>query len=485
MNKSFLTNSFSGVAQFLLSSILSFAAISFFIHRLGLEKYGIFAILSLIGNLSIYVNLGLNLTIIKYLSEQGKCFESNYDIITSILLILGVIIPLTLIGFLFRETILINILKIPPSYYSDVKNFYVFLLISNIIVFLSQIAMAVIDSQQKIYISNIGQIIYNLVYWGSIIIIIKIGFSFSVMGLCIFLASFIWFIIAFVFARIIWGKIIIKGYRTNFRRIFKKQLKYTTKIYLSNMIGFFYEPLTKILISNFLGLNAVSYFDIALRIKGVVWSIFVKIYYPIFPLISSITDFARIRQIIHKTEQYACFYLTPIVVIILFSTRPLIAIWLGKDIDIIAFGVCVISISFIIGSIVLPNYQFLISKNYASKTIILQLANVITNLIIFFLTYKYFGYYSAILSFSIALFSSFILNLYYQKKYLNSLIFDSLKQINKLLFLFIICFCIGYISNIFLRSDYLKIFLLPVLIILTGLFLIKKWGYLKMNFNIA
>jgi O-antigen/teichoic acid export membrane protein len=485
MNKSFFTNSFSGVVQFLFSSILSFAAISFFIHRLGLEKYGIFAILSLIGNLSIYVNLGLNLTIIKYISEQGKCPESNYDIITSILIIFVVLIPITLVGFLFREPILLNILKIPIAYYSDVKDFYIFLLISNIIVFLSQIAMAVIDSQQKIYLSNIGQIIYNLLYWGSVFILIKIGFTFSRLGLCILFASLIWFLMAFVFAKIIWGNFTIKGYKSNSRRILKKQLHYTFKIYLSNMIGFFYEPLTKILISNFVGLNAVSYFDVALRIKSAVWSIFVKIYYPIFPLISSLTDFGRIRQIIHKTEQIACFYMTPIIVVFLFSTRPLIAIWIGKDVDIIALGVCIITISFIIGSIVLPNYQFLISKNYASKTIFLQLANVITNLIIFFLTYKYIGYYSAILSFSIALLSSLILNLYYQKKYLNSLIFDSLKQINKLLALFIICFCIGYISNIFLHSDYLKLFLLPVPIILTALFFIKKWGYLKMNFDIA
>jgi len=482
MNKSFFTNSFSGVIQFIVSSVISFATISLFIHRLGLEKYGIFAILSLIGNLSIYVNLGLNLTIIKYLSEQGKCVESDYDILTSFLIILMVLIPMTLIGLFFRETILLNVLKIPLSYYQDVKVFYYFLLISNVIVFLSQIGMAVIDSQQKIYLSNLGQIIYNLLYWGSIIFLIKTKFSFALMGFCILIASIIWFLMVSIFAKSTWGWLKLKGYRSNFRRIVKKQLKYTSKIYLSNIIGFFYEPLTKVLISNFLGLNAVSYFDVALRIKSAVWSIFVKIYYPIFPLVSSLTDIKKVRGIIHKTEQYAAFYMTPLIMIFLFSTRALISLWIGKDVNIIAFGVGAISISFIIGSVVLPNYQFLISKNFAAKAIYLQSANVITNLIVFFITYKYLGYYSAVLSFSIAIFSSLFLSLYYQKKYLNSLIFDSINQINKLLILFILCFMIGYTFNLFLKTDVMKIFILPIPILLVSLILLRKWGYLNLQF---
>jgi len=478
MKKLLYTNSLTGVLQLLITSVLTFFTIQIFIKRLGTEIYGVFSLVSVIGNLNIFTNLGLNLGLIKFLSEQGKSKESDYDIFVVIVILIVVLIPANILFIFLSDFVLNNILRIPEHLMEQAKWLYIFLIISNFIVLFGQSFNAVLDSQQKIYITNLLQSVYSIFYWGLILVVLLMGLSLPEIGKMILLTSIVWFLLIFIFYYRIWGKLELSGLKANFVRVTKKQIKYGVKIYLSGLVNFFYEPVTKILISNFLNVSSVSFFDIALKVRTILWSLISKILYPLLPLIAQLTDTGKIRNIVHDIEQKMYFIIIPVIAIILLCSKPFINIWLGTDVEIIALSVSSVVSFYLIGITVMPNYHYLMTKK-VTKTIILQFSNAIFNTLIFLLTYKILGYYSVLLSFNAAIMSSFVLSLYYQKKYLNSLIFDSFLQLLKVIVLLGLCILIGLPFLFLLDSDLLKLIVIPFVILISSVMLYRYLNLFK------
>lgn len=477
MKKQLIVNSASGLTQVIFSSILSFISIPIFIKTLGIEAYGIFAIVSTVGSLNVFSDLGLNKSLIKFISEQGNVPESHIDIIVTLTILFVILLPLTILAIIFDDVILIHLLNIPSTLMNDAKWLYLFLLISNSIVLIGQTFVAVIDARQKIYLTNFIQFLYNIIYWSLILLVLLLGYSLKAVGLMTLLATFLWFVVISITALRVWGKLQIKGIKNNFLRVAKKQLSYGIKIYSAGLVGFFYEPLTKILVANFVGISEAGFFEIALKIKNLLWGVIAKFLYPLFPLLSQLSDKGRIRFVVHNIEQKIFFFITPIIVMVIFCSKSFITLWIGHHIEVISFSVIFVTSIFLIGSItVWPIYQFLIAKNHASKTIVIQIVNVFLNVTVFFASYTWLEYYAIIVGFVAAIISSFAICLYYQKKYLNSLIFDSFAQLLKVIALFCICCSVGYFLNKFLNSDWLIILIIPLTVGITAIIMYRLLG---------
>lgn len=465
MRKLLAINSISGVLQLLVNAGLIFFTIPIFITIMGMEKYGVFSLLLLIGNLNSFVNLGLNSALIKFLSEQGKCIQSNYDIIISFIILLLVLIPLTLLAIMFYPFILLNILNIPDKYFVyDVIVFFKTLMIANFFVLLSQISSAILDAQQKIYLTNLFQVIYNFLYWLLILIALKLFKSFEAIGFSILLSALIWFVCVTYSALHFWGKITFKGLFQEFYNSVKKQLSYGLKIYLSGTLLFFFEPVSKIILSKLMGVNEVGIFDIALKARMVIWNLFSKLLYPVYPLIARLQDKMQIRLLVHDLEQKIVYLLVPAAVSTFFVSNSLAQLWIGRSVSQLAISFNYIILANLMALVLFPNYQYLTAKDHAGKTILLQGSNVVFNAFIIAVTFNFMGFYSFVAGHFAALLSGFVMGLYYQKKYLNSLIFDNCKQIFNLLSFVVLIVIAGFILNYLIKNPYLHIILIPILL---------------------
>ena len=129
--KLLLRNSLSGIVQLAITAVLTLISVPVLISNLGLNLYGVFAVLSVVSNLSTLADLGMDRALIVYLSKQGRSQESNYDIMIAAgikLLLLCIIIG---IGILFEHFFLIKLLAIPQEYYRESRIFYRLILVSN------------------------------------------------------------------------------------------------------------------------------------------------------------------------------------------------------------------------------------------------------------------------------------------------------------------------------------------------------------------
>lgn len=476
MNRKFVLSSITGSLQVVLISALLFISIPVFIRQFGAEQYGIFSILMIIGNLNLFVNLGLNSTLTKFLSEQGKSIISDQDIIVSLLLLSCLILPITATGLLFKESILLSLFKIPQnSTFPFVKILYSQLLIANVLVLWGQLLSSVLDSLQLVFITNLSQIIYNILYWGGIISVSFLHPTLDYIGYVILSATVIWFVLIVMFVSNYWGRISFTGLPSYFMKSAKKQLAYSIHLFLSGTLSIFFEPLSKVLISQYVGIVYVGYYDIAIKIRNQIWLLTGKIFQPFFPFIAKTDNISQIQIYIKSIERVTSFILIPFITTIILLSQLLITIWIGSGNDFVTVSTICLIFSFSFAIVVIPGYLFLMAKGFPQKTVRLQLLNIVVNAIVFFILLKPVGYYSIIAANSLAIISSFIATLYYQRKILDIKIFLNKIEIFKLILTFLFCFGCGVFVQYFFSNKYFVILTTPAVVFLVSFLCMRQF----------
>lgn len=430
MAKSLLVkNSVFGVLQLVLTAILTFISVPLFVGELGIDLYGVWAVLAVIGSLNMLTNFGLNRALVVFVSQQGKSKKSDHDIAVTQIILFCLIVLFTLIVIVNKVFIVNTILSIPLIYSQDAQQLLVLLVIANGFLLLGQTFTAVIDANQKMYITNSCQFIYSLIYWVSQIVILYLGGGLFEIGLGALFAAIVWFLILFIIYRRMWGKLDLEGLWGNFKLVAKKQISYGSKIYISGLTGFMFEPLSKILLSKFIGVDAVAIFEIGLKVKNQLNGFLVKLLNPLFPYIAQEENNKNLHLKINDLTLKIQLAVIPISITLFFILKILIELWLGTDnlekntVFVVTMTVTLIMLQ----PSVLPVYQYLQSKNLADKTIYVQLASVIINAILFLLSYKVIGDYAILIANSLGLFAAYMMCNYYKYKYLN---FSVIKEMN-------------------------------------------------------
>jgi len=462
-----IRNSLSGTVQVLLTAILTLLSVPVFINTLGLELYGAFSVVTVVGNLNFIVNFGLNSALLVYVAKQGKCRESDLDIAVTRTLLVFLIFVISIIVFLLGRVIIKDILKIPDGYLKESTTLFYLLIISNAVLLLGQINTAILDALQKIHITNACQFIYSLIYWVGIITVVKMGGRLPEVGLMALSASIIWFIILSIISRKTWGKSDIKGFWHEFLRVAKKQITFGIKIYMTGLIGFLFEPLSKLLLSNFIGLNAVGLYEIGLKVKGQLYSIFSKALYPLVPFIAHFENKKILKARLFDLSKILVLIAIPVSITLAFTLTILVKLWIGSEnyIDASIFVISQTMMVLLFSFPIVPIYQFLIATNKAEKNILIQLLNVIVNLVLFFGLFRTYGMYTIIISNLGGYLASFALGNYYQKLFLGAKYFDERFYYLKMFILGLICTitCLG-ISH-FIGHSLLDLIIYPSVII--------------------
>ena len=485
MKKKIFINSFTGVFQVVINSILLFVTIPVFIKTLGMERYGLVSLLLTINGFGAIATFGFNTSLLKYLSEQGKIKESNYDITVALFVISSLIIPIAIIASHFDEIILSSIFRIQSiNINEDLKEFFVFILWTNVILIIGQIPTAILDSMQKIYISNGLQIIYNITSRSFMLFILLTNPTLSSIGKSIFVPTVLWFLFICYISVYQWRLISIEGLSKNIRRIVKKHFKYGTKVFATGFVGMLYEPLTKILINAFLGLHDVAFFEIALRLKGFVWSIGERFLYPIAPMLAGNNDKDQIKRYITKVEQFLFIFSWPIIIIIFFIIHDVLYIWLGENNTILAWSTAIIMSSYIMALVVMPTYLFLMVKNKPHKALYLQICNVLINAVLFFLLVPLLGYFGAVISYSLAIIVTFMISIFYNLQYFDSTILFAVKNKTKSIILIVLLTLLNILFLFFHSSNILHISITIIFNgLIIGLMFYKIEYWLEYNFT--
>ncbi|MFA6468674.1 MAG: oligosaccharide flippase family protein [Bacteroidota bacterium] len=463
MKRRFLANSVSGVINTLVSVVFVAITIPVFVDRMGIVAYGIFTLISLVNIINIIGNFGLTTSLIKYLSEQGRSKESNNDIQLTMLFITGASTVLSTIVFSFEISVVRDVLGIGADRTTlDVIVCFRYLLLSNIFNILMQTCFGVFDSLQKIYISNAIQLAFNLASRGGMLIMLLWRPSLASLGFVYCLSSLLAVVVAAGAVFLVWGNFLEHMSFRDYRKGVKKHFRYSISLYVTTMLGIAYEAVTKIVINHFIGTTEVGLFDIAMRIKSVLWSIGDRILYPILPYIASLGD-ANARTVVMEVEEKLTYVVIPFIVTFMFIADALITVWIGpqRNAYLASAVISIVSVNMLALTVV-PTYQYFTVKNHQRKNLMMQATNVIVNFSLFFPLYGYFGFYAIVFSFSSAIGCSFLLAYFYKF----SLKIASVQQVKKharIISIVAVLACTDTLAVILLTSPLVVLVSVPIM----------------------
>ncbi|MEW6510894.1 MAG: oligosaccharide flippase family protein [Bacteroidota bacterium] len=421
MKRIAIISSISGLAQVVVNIGLLLVVIRVLIHALGLPAYGIYALITAMGGLGVFANFGFNTSLIKYLSEQGQTRESSYDIVVTLMIIGGASL-LVAVGFIASGAfILTSVLNVPVEMITpSVNSLYIACIAMNFFQMVSQVPSAVLDAAQKIYVTNSVQLATGVLGKLGIIVSLLVSPSLSTVGWIMLTSSVITAAFLFSAAAKAWGNLSCPGVHKHFLGVARKHFLYSRSVYATSIMGFFYEPVSKVLISQFVGLAEVGFFDLAVRAKGFVWSVLERLVYPVLPMIARQLKPDDSRTLIEEVQQKLLIIIAPMLVATIFLSSPLVTVWIGATLLPAVVGVMCIVSCYLLALPYVPVYQFLQVKGYPHKTLVLQSANVGVNLLAFLLLVPFFGYYGAVAGFCLAILTSIGLSVRYQWKILRS-----------------------------------------------------------------
>jgi O-antigen/teichoic acid export membrane protein len=473
--KKLIKNSIIGSIQVILTAVLTLLSVPIFIHKLGMELYGVFAIVSVIGNLNLLTNLGLNGSLLIYVARLGKCKESDHVIVVTRIIIITLTTVFSLLAIIFSDFIIRDIFSIPVQYFADSKNLLGFLVFANALLLIGETYTAIIDAQQKIYITNIIQFVYSCIYWGGMITVVLLGGQLTMIGIVALISASVWLIFVMFSAHRVWGKLEINGVLTDFKKIAKEQLSYGAKLFFSGMAGFLFIPLSKILLVNFVGINYVAFYDIASKIRGQISNIITKALYPIYPYIANAPTNEALHKKLFDFSKKIQLFVIPVFIIEMFVLTILLKLWLGSDNleQISIYTITMSSTLIILSPPVLLIYQYLSAKEMADKNIWIQLTQVLVNVIVFFALFKTFDIYAILISDFLAYISSYILCNYYQFKYFGVKFRKQRSYYLKLIVFSIVCVATCALIRHFVPVSLLDLIIYPIIVGASFIFFVR------------
>lgn len=414
----FAKGALSGVTQTILTSVLTFFSVPIFINNLGAEHYGLYVLISVLGNLNVFAGLSLNASLLKSLSEQGKSKESDSEILVTVSLLLFFCAVFLLVTLGLKAEILEHVLNIPAEKLPLVSTLYDLLLIANALIIIGQAFTAILDSIQKIYLTNSLQFLYSVIFWGGSILVVHWGYGLTYIGWVSIIAAFIWLSLIVIVSVAQWGRLDSSNFKESFVVLAKKQLRYGANVYFSGLISFLFEPLSKIMVSHYFGVSNVGILEIAYKVKNILWTLISKVVYPLYPQIAKESDLSKIRKLMRMSERTMLYFLIPLLISIVFCMNDFVKLWIGgKDTGIITTAIITIVVTHLSGSLVIPIYYFLLLKNQVAKTIILNGAAVLVNTSIL-LCLHHIGFVSVLYANGIAVIIPVCLCFYYRWKYI-------------------------------------------------------------------
>ncbi len=473
--KLFAKNSLTGVFLKIIVAALTFYAIPLIIKDLGANVYGIFASVTVIGDLARITNVGFYSALIKFISIQGKSKESSYDIITAFISMIVLMSLISIVLFVFSDQIILNVLNIDIEYLPDSKVLFNRLVISNFILQVGLNFTGILESQKRMYLVSYIQLIYSVIYWSSIILVVSYGLGLREVGLMVMLSAIIWLIVIAYASFKIYGPIHFRGFRRNFRQSIRKLLGYGLKLYASGLLFLFWEPLVKIIVANYFGVTHVGFIDIGIRVKNQFQRIFQALFWPLFQLFSEIRSKEKIAAIVKEIEEKITLFIIPICIGLIFSMNTIIDLWIGENVEIISISVLIITIGTLLGQTIIQPFHNYLGANKPTISILNQVIMDVSYIPFIFLLKEIFAFYGVIISLAIAYLIHLLLGLYFQKKYLNLMIFDSSKKLLKLICVIIILFALGYIGmRLTENSILLQLLIIPLSLLISSFLLYRE-----------
>jgi len=442
------------------------------LHRMGAEQYGLWAFLGIFSASGYFslLDMGMQGTAIKYISEyhaKGDKEKLN-QVINSVLLFFLIVgfaggIILLIVNNLFLGVFF----HVPPAYFQLVQILINLVAISFLFQFPAMGLSAIIEGLQRYDVLKGISLFFTIV-------------SNAILYLYLTHANGLWFMTAIslssslllTLAYLLFSKILLPEMRINPFRSRLSTLRslsnMSVKLFISKLVGLVFNNTDKILISIFLTMTAMTYYDIVNKITFVValtTSLMNQTLIPFTSKLSAQNDEERIRVLFMKASRYSAVISLPAIIFVMVMAKELISVWIGREYAWLFFLAQLFISHNVLTLLTGVPSTMMVGVNKVEEALKVSVFLALLNLAISIFTVSYFGIAGLIAGTVIAYLTGFFFSMNIFLRVLKTDVGRYIKTvvIRPYLVAGLLVLMLIYVKNVFVFSRLLELFILGVL----------------------
>jgi len=398
---------------------LSLLFVNWQINILGIEKYGLLVLLlSVFGTINM-LNVGVGTAIVDYYSKYGEDKSVYWSIfIASFVTILLVSIFILGISSVFYQSIF-NALGVEKENL-NLMAFYGFSLIG-----ISRLLSSITASYWTATVDFLKLKLFGFVniYFSLTMILIFYWYGLTLNDSLLYSGILNFIFILFITLNIIVSSTTIRSLNiaSNLKKHFKEFLSNGLQFQGLAIINNLSNPIINLMINTYFGLQAVSLFDIALKLLRSGRQIIVSATEPFFGKMTQLENKNKkhlMQLLVLKYTKYMMIVTMLYIAVAILFSKYILTVWMGEDIAQETYKIVnVASIGFGINIVVSIIYnKYLAIKTYRKYILYHQLLLILLSILPFLLDIRTLKEYSFYYSAAFVISSIYLLGVFYKNR---------------------------------------------------------------------
>lgn len=325
--------------------------IPYILHMLGTERFAIWSLIFVVTMYLSFLDFGLSSSFAKYIAEYHakKDYVSVNSVINcGLLFFLGYTLLIVLVVFLFKDSIAV-ILKIPYALRYEFS-FTLFWIAVIYAVFSGLgIFREVLFGLQRMDVLNKIIVVSSIFY--AIGVVYFLRNNWGIRGLVI---SYAIQCALILLGNIYYSRKFLPTLRIGFpfirKEIFKKLFGFGIKMQICNLATLVHLQMDKIILSYFLGLSFVTFYELGQKAATTVKMIPALLLSALVPAVSElevISGQEKLKNLYRRGSKYISLVVFPLLFVTLISAPQLIKLWVGEgyELSVLTFQILAIEYS--------------------------------------------------------------------------------------------------------------------------------------------
>jgi len=356
-----LRNTLSSVSRFGLLALLAFLVTPYVLHRLGPVQFGVWALTGVFTSLISLADFGIARALVKFVAElnarqQPARINESVNTALMLLIALGLLVCLLCLGL--QWWLIEKLFRLPEALWPEAHFIFTVIIVVTTLELIMGVFRALLDGLQRMDINNgLAMLEQSL---GALGTVIMLWAGYGLRGLAVkslFIAVLSWALYLLVVRRLQPDLAIHPRY---FRRERARALfGFGMNFQVVNLVVLVIEPLNKTLLSRFLSLEFVTYYEIANRLLSPLISLFQALAQALYPAASELgaTHRREVMGALHRySVRYMAFAAWPIYSLVILLAGPLLTLWIGPGYTVSATALQLLAAAWLVSALATPAY---------------------------------------------------------------------------------------------------------------------------------
>jgi len=322
----------------------------YILHKLGTQVFGVWSLVFVVANYLLLLDFGIGTSFAKYIAEyhaKGDQASINSVVSCGLLFYLGFSILIVILGFILRNPVA-SLLNIPVS----IREESLFAIIGMVIVFAVNntfsIFQGLLVGLQRMDVQNKILVFISIPNVLGTFFFLEKGFGIKGLVVNSGIVAILTILFNIYFSHKLLPQIRI-GFSWLRGDIFRKLFKFGIKTQLGNLASLIHFQTDKIIISYFLGLNFVTFYELGQKVANAVRMFPTMLLSALEPAVSELDargEQNRLMGLYYKGSKYVSVIVFPLTCLTFILASWIMRAWVGEGYSLSAITLQVLIIEY-------------------------------------------------------------------------------------------------------------------------------------------